>query len=186
MVADSSVVRARATLEEHFEVERFLTHEARLLDERRYREWLSLLDPEVEYRVPIRTHRQGEGPDEDWALAKELSRQGDLPMAVGRLADLELRVERLLSGKAHTENPPWFTQRLVTNIDAWHDGSSDAMGELDVESRFLLNRFKAGREQTMVGSRRDTLSFRDGAFRIRRRCVVFNADSYRWGAYALI
>jgi hypothetical protein len=57
-----------------------------------------------------------------------------------------------------------------------------------VASKFLLNRFKAGREQTIVGSRRDSIvrDASDLGFRLRRRDVLFNADSYRWGAYVLI
>jgi 3-phenylpropionate/cinnamic acid dioxygenase small subunit len=183
MAAETSSVRIPATVGEHFAVERFLFREARLLDERRYREWLALLDPEIEYRAPLRALRQAEGPEEDWAIEKELSGENELPMTVGRLGDLELRVERLLSGRAHTENPPWFTQRLVTNVDAWRDG---ATGAFEVESRFLLNRFKAGREQTIVGSRRDTLTSAEAGLRLRRRHVVFNADAYRWGAYVLV
>jgi 3-phenylpropionate/cinnamic acid dioxygenase small subunit len=175
--------RIAAELEEHFEVARFLTREAQLLDDRRYSDWLALLNEDVEYRVPIRRVRQSEGPDDDWAVSKELSEEGELQMTVSRLPDLQLRVGRLLSGKAHTENPPWFTQRLVTNIDVRHGASAD---RYEVDSKFLLNRFKAGREQTIVGSRRDTLIRVGADFRISRRVVLYNADSYRWGSYVLI
>ena len=175
--------RVEVMVEEHFEVARFLTREAQLLDERRYSEWLSLLCEDIEYRVPIRRHRQAEGLDDDWDLSKELSAEGELQMTVSRLPELKLRVGRLLSGKAHTENPPWFTQRLLTNIDVRHDGQPD---RFEVESKFLLNRFKAGREQTIVGSRKDTLLRVGGEFRISRRWVLYNADSYRWGSYVLI
>jgi 3-phenylpropionate/cinnamic acid dioxygenase small subunit len=183
MSATGSAPKKRIELEEHFEVVRFLTREAQLLDERRYSEWLSLLCEDVEYRVPIRRHRQSEGLDDDWDLSKELSAEGELQMAVSRFPELKLRVERLLSGKAHTENPPWFTQRLLTNIDVRPDEHPD---RFEVESKFLLNRFKAGREQTIVGSRKDTLLRVEGEFRISRRWVLFNADSYRWGSYVLI
>jgi 3-phenylpropionate/cinnamic acid dioxygenase small subunit len=98
---------------------------------------------------------------------------------------MEIRIERLLSGKAHTENPPWFTERLVTNIDV---ELVAAAGEYEVASKFLLNRFKTGREQTIVGSRRDRIVRHGerGDFRLRRREILYNADSYRWGAYVLI
>ncbi len=175
--------RIEVGLEEHFEVARFLTREAQLLDERRYSEWLALFSEDAEYVVPIRRVRQAEGPDDDWDLSKELSAEGELQMTISRLPDLKLRVGRLLSGKAHTENPPWFTQRLLTNIDVRHGEQPDIF---EVESKFLLNRFKAGREQTIVGSRKDTLLRVGDEFRIRRRCVLYNADSYRWGSYVLI
>jgi 3-phenylpropionate/cinnamic acid dioxygenase small subunit len=170
-------------MEEHFEVVRFLTREAQLLDERRYADWLALFCEDSEYVVPIRKFRQADGPDEDWDVSKEVSTEGELQMSISRFPDLKLRVDRLLSGKAHTENPPWFTQRLVTNVDVRHDGHRD---RLEVHSKFLLNRFKTGREQTLVGSRKDTLVRVEGELRISRRWVLFNADSYRWGAYVLI
>ena len=39
------------------EVEQFLYHEARLLDERRLHEWLDLLTDDVRYWMPVRTTR---------------------------------------------------------------------------------------------------------------------------------
>ncbi len=38
-------------------LERFYFHEARLLDNRQYQQWLALLDPEIEYTMPSRTNR---------------------------------------------------------------------------------------------------------------------------------
>ncbi len=158
MSATSSTPRDRTEveIEEHFEVVRFLTREAQLLDERRYAEWLNLLCEDIEYRVPIRRHRQAEGLDDDWAIFKELSAEGELQMTVNRFPQLKLRVDRLLSGRAHTENPPWFTQRLLTNIDVRH-AQAGHRDRFEVDSKFLLNRFKAGREQSFVGSRKDSL-----------------------------
>jgi hypothetical protein len=43
-----------------------------------------------------------------------------------------------------------------------------------------------GREQTIVGSRRDVLVSVTAGFRLCRREVLYNADSYLWGAYVLI
>ncbi|MAG33593.1 MAG: hypothetical protein CL908_22170 [Deltaproteobacteria bacterium] len=183
MSASSSDAQDRVELEEHFEVTRFLIREAQLLDERRYPEWLSLLSEDIEYRVPMRIHRLAEGLDDDWDVAKELSTENEMQMVLNRMPQLKLRVERLLSGKAHTENPPWFTQRLLSNIDVRRGSDRDAF---EVESKFLLNRFKAGREQTIVGSRKDSIQRIEGELRISRRWVLFNTDSYRWGAYALI
>ena len=183
MSAMSPAAPDQIEIAEHFEVVRFLTREAQLLDERRYTEWLTLLCEDVEYRVPLRFHRLAESLDDDWDVSKELGAANELQMVVNGLPQLQQRVDRLLSGKAHTENPPWFTQRLLTNIDVRHNGQPDL---LDVDSKFLLNRFKAGREQTIVGSRKDTLLRVGGELRISRRWVLYNSDLYRWGAYALI
>jgi 3-phenylpropionate/cinnamic acid dioxygenase small subunit len=175
--------------QEFFEISRFLTREAQLLDERRYLDWLALLHEDVEYRAPIRRFRQADGTNEDWSVEKELSPKGELQLTLNGHAQMKVRIDRLLSGKAHTESPPWFIERLVTNIDARRIESADRSSDsYVVASKFLLNRFKAGREQTIVGSRRDSI-VRDASepgFRLRRRDVLFNADSYRWGAYVLI
>jgi 3-phenylpropionate/cinnamic acid dioxygenase small subunit len=183
MAMRSSSPAGELTVEEHFEVAQFLYREAQLLDDRRYLDWFGVLAEDVEYRVPLRSFRQSEGVEDDWAVEKELSAPDDLQLTVNRYAQMKIRVDRLLSGRAHTENPPWFTQRLITNVDA-RRGS--VPGEFEVASKFLLNRFKAGREQTIVGSRKDTLLRAEGEFRISRRWVLYNADSYRWGAYVLI
>jgi len=184
MTSTSAENKPEVSLEEFIDISRFLTREAQLLDDRRYLDWFALLCEDVEYRVPLRSFRQ-QGVDDDWAVEKELSPVGDLQMTVNGHAQLKVRIDRLLSGKAHTENPPWFTQRLITNVDVV---SGDETGVYEVGSKFLLNRFKAGREQTIIGSRRDLL-IRDptgNGFRLRQRVILLNGDSYRWGAYVLI
>jgi 3-phenylpropionate/cinnamic acid dioxygenase small subunit len=188
---------SEVSIEEFFEVSRFLNREAGLLDDRRYADWFALLSEDIEYRVPVRRFRQAEGPSDDWAVEKELSPAGDLQMTINGHAQMKVRIERLLSGKAHTENPPWFTQRLITNVDVQRSGQPHELSAQDeaghertyeVASKFLLNRFKSGREQTIVGSRRDRIlrESAGGGFRLQRREVLLNADSFRWGAYVLI
>ena len=41
----------------HFEIERFLTREARLLDQERLHEWLALLAPDIRYQLPVQEVR---------------------------------------------------------------------------------------------------------------------------------
>ncbi len=184
MTRDTAETEHEVSLEEFIEVSRFLTYEAQLLDDRRYLDWFALLCEDVEYRVPVRSFRQ-QGADDDWAVEKELSPVGDLQMTVNGHAQMKVRIDLLLSGTAHTENPPWFTQRLITNVEV---ARGHEMGVYEVGSKFLLNRFKVGREQTIVGSRRDQFvrAPTGSGFRLRRRVILLNGDSYRWGAYVLI
>ena len=91
----------------HYECEQLLAHEASLLDENRYEEWLDLLTPDVEYAVPIRIVVEGDSRPsfsekafhfkEDWA-------------------SLRARIDRLNTGVAWAENPPTRTQRFVSNV----------------------------------------------------------------------
>ena len=39
------------------EIEQFLYHEARLLDQRRFHEWIELLADDIHYWMPVRTSR---------------------------------------------------------------------------------------------------------------------------------
>jgi 3-phenylpropionate/cinnamic acid dioxygenase small subunit len=78
----------------------FVTHEARLLDERRHDEWLALFADGGRYWVPLQGAAQVEGAPHN-ALADE-----DLLL-------LKLRVERLNSGRAHSQHPPSRCQHVL-------------------------------------------------------------------------
>ncbi len=41
----------------HFEIERFMVREARLLDQDRLHEWLELLAPDIRYQLPVQEVR---------------------------------------------------------------------------------------------------------------------------------
>jgi len=175
------------SIRELMEITRQLNREGQLLDERRYSDWLTLLTEDIHYWAPLRFMRQQDGFSDDWDIEKELSQEGELHMSNTNYVDLQVRVARLNSGRAHTENPPWFTQRLITNIDARKTATE---GEYEVTSKFLLNRFKGGfvkgREQTIVGSREDIWTRIGGALRLRSRRIIYNTDNYRWGSYVLM
>jgi benzene/toluene dioxygenase beta subunit len=47
----------RVTPELQQEIEQFLYHEARVLDERRYEEWYALLTDDIHYYMPTRYNR---------------------------------------------------------------------------------------------------------------------------------
>lgn len=73
--------------------------EAFLLDEGRYEEWLKLFSPNGRYWVPLsKSQREG---DAQLSIADE-----DMNL-------LRLRVERLASGRAHSQQPPSFMQHVL-------------------------------------------------------------------------
>lgn len=87
-------------------VEEFLIHEAELLDDGRYREWLGLLDDDILYRAPIRTNRKTDGrvdPEEGFWFDDVRG-------------TLELRVRRLETDVSWAEEPPSRTRRIVSNV----------------------------------------------------------------------
>lgn len=73
--------------------------EAFLLDESRYEEWLKLFSPSGRYWVPL-SKSQVEG-DAQLSIADE-----DMDL-------LRLRIERLASGRAHSQQPPSFMQHVL-------------------------------------------------------------------------
>src|SRR5215469_14369458 len=85
------------------EAEDILYREARLLDDRCYREWLELFGEDARYWIPC--NGEGTDPEREITLVYD-----DLP----RLRD---RVERLASGVAHAQTPPSRTKRLISNVE---------------------------------------------------------------------
>ena len=140
------------------EIEQFLYAEAALLDERRFDAWLALFTPDVDYRVPAA--RELDAPDDPQA-PRLMHFEDDL-------TGLRLRVGRLASKAAWTEQPPPMTRRAVTNVRV----TPGADGELEVRSYFLLYHVRrAPAVDLLAGTRRDTLRRAGAGLQIRRRIV---------------
>jgi 3-phenylpropionate/cinnamic acid dioxygenase small subunit len=151
-------------------IQQFLYREARLLDNRRYREWLQLLTDDVFYVMPTRYNRLREGRDEDWAVEKELA---ELPYFEEDWASLHQRVERFYTGMAWTEEPPSRTRHLITNIEVEDDERDD---QARVYSNFLAFRSRlAGLkedEEFFFGGREDLVRHVDGGWKLARRRII--------------
>lgn len=170
-----------ATAEELHAITRFLYEEAELLDNRKYQEWLDLFTPEFSYEAPLRFHRWQEGVKDDWATEKEIGGTGSIPVTRQNRMTFQIGLDRIRTGLTVNYNPPWFTERVITNIIADHDGE-----DFRVRSKFIIYRFKSGEEQIIPGHRHDVLVRTDDTFRIRERKVVTCTDSYLWGDYCII
>src|SRR5512145_2965368 len=94
------------------EVEQFLYREARLLDERRFHDWLELITEDVRYWMPGRSSRYPATSkaigilDYDRYDAEELSREGELAIFDETKDTLRSRIARLDTGMAWAEDPP--------------------------------------------------------------------------------
>jgi benzoate/toluate 1,2-dioxygenase beta subunit len=115
------VSSANASLETVHNVQQFLFHEARLLDERRFDEWLKLWTPEGRYWVP-RVHDQ-DNPFDHVSLFWE-----DAMLR-------EVRIRRLTHPRNWSQQPPSRSSRLVGNVMI--DGL-DAEGHLIVRSSLQM------------------------------------------------
>lgn len=125
-----------------------LEREARLLDERRFDEWLALYIPECLYWVP---GTPGGDPRREIAFAFDDRRQ------------LEGRIYRLGTGYAWSQIPPSRTARLVSNVEVF---ATAHPGTRMVRSTFVLAEQRAGETRTLAGSYAHRIVERDGAWRI--------------------
>jgi biphenyl 2,3-dioxygenase beta subunit len=145
-----------------FEAEQFLYHEASLLDERRYDDWLELLTDDIHYWMPIRrttTARE---------VANEFTKPGGMAFFDDDKDMLVMRVQRLAVGRAWAEDPPSRTRHIVTNVRIL-DVAGD---ELTVTANFQLYRTRLNSEEdSWIGRREDVLRRVDGALRLARRHI---------------
>ncbi|HSF29472.1 MAG TPA: 3-phenylpropionate/cinnamic acid dioxygenase subunit beta [Candidatus Tectomicrobia bacterium] len=162
------------------EVEQFLYREARLLDERRFHEWLELLTDDVHYWMPVRTSRY---PKSSKAIAirdparyteEELSKEGEVAIFDETKDTLARRIARLDTGMAWAEDPPSRTRHIVANIEV-ERGETDS--ELRVYSNFIVYRNRSETEQDFyVGARQDILQQVEGAWKIARRKIILDQN----------
>ena len=142
----------------------FLVDEAAALDENRAEDWLGMLHPEVDYRVPMRITRER-------TAGLGFSNEGyHLYENHGTLA---LRVERLSGDYAWAEDPPSRTRRFVTNFRVF---AAEGTDDLRVCSNLLLYRERLDdpAPQLLSAERRDDLRELDGDLRLARRLVLLD------------
>lgn len=170
-------------------VEQFYYREARLLDERQYLQWLSLLTPDIRYRLPSRFIPLARGstrdPESIHAIDKELSGYDavGLPVREEGYGHLAQRAARALKPNAWAENPPPRTRRFVANIEI----EPLADGSIRAFSNLQLFHSQHGRpDHLFSGQRRDRLEPADGSFRIAEREVILDSDIVRGPSIALL
>jgi 3-phenylpropionate/cinnamic acid dioxygenase small subunit len=161
------------------DVEQFLYREARLLDARRFHEWLELFTDDVRYWMVGRTSRYPRsskaitvlGPDR--RTETDLDIEDELAILDENKVTLSGRIARLETGMAWAEDPPSRTRHLITNIEVEPGDAS----ELTVYSNFLVYRTRAETEQDFyIGARQDVLRRVDGAWKIARRKLVLDQN----------
>ncbi|MCP3414912.1 MULTISPECIES: 3-phenylpropionate/cinnamic acid dioxygenase subunit beta [Bradyrhizobium] len=171
---NAAIERSAAYYRLKADVEDFYYHEADLLDDRRFRDWLELLTDDISYFMPIRRNvkfgqqaarentKRGEGIswfDEDkWTLTK--------------------RVEQILTGVHYAEEPLSRITHMVSNAQIkGAQPDIDAARELDVTSRFLVYQNRVEYETYIfVGRRNDTLRLTDNGWKIARREILLEQN----------
>ena len=149
------------------ELMQFYIREAWLLDERKLKEWLDLFTDDVLYFMP----RRKNVPRRE--AHRELTPLGDLAILEEDKRYLEMRVARLDTGMAWAEDPPSRTRHLIGNLEA----APLENGEVEAKTAFLVYRSHLETDhQLLSGCREDLLRKVNGAWKVRSRTIVLDAN----------
>lgn len=147
-------------------VEAFLQHEAHLLDERRFEEWMELFTDDGYYWAPARADQQS--PYEEVSLFFD-----------DRDA-MRIRVKRLRHPQIHAQSPPSVMARLVANVFI-EDVESDN-GAIRVRSKFMICEWRPsvpeGEHRVLGGTYKHQLVERGGELKIAwKKATLVNCDA---------
>ena len=141
--------------------EQFLIHEATLLDERRFRDWMELFSDDGSYWVPATPNQ--ESPFDQASLFYD---------------DRELmktRVERLEHPRIHVQTPPSRTAHLVGNVVVAPHTAED---EYVVGSTVIMVEYRDEQQRVFAGRQHHRLRREGTSFRIvQKRVDLINCDS---------
>jgi 3-phenylpropionate/cinnamic acid dioxygenase small subunit len=152
--------------------EQFLLHEARLLDDGKFDDWLALFTPEAWYWVPSE-------PD-----------QADPVETVSLIYDdrrlLETRVRRLASPRMYSQEPRSRTSRMVGNVTIEESGPLPAFPRMrgrvgwrcTIRSKFIMIEYRREQQRLFGGTARHRLVQADGRIMIAwKRVDLVNCDA---------
>jgi benzoate/toluate 1,2-dioxygenase beta subunit len=140
--------------------EQFLLHEARLLDEAKFDDWLALFTADAWYWVPSEPG------------------QADPQHTVSLIYDdrrlLETRVRRLASPRMYSQEPRSRTSRIVGNVTI-----EEAEGRsVTLRSKFVMVEYRRESQRLFAGTALHRLVQLDGAIRIAwKRVDLVNCDA---------
>lgn len=144
-------------------IERFLSAEADLLDERRFDQWFDLLDEAATYTMEtvVNGHQR-----------VDRNRPEHTYLFCDNKAQLSQRIARLRTGIAWSEEPPSRTRRLIGNVIV---EPGEAAGRYAVRSNFVVFRSRQESDNTIfIGGRQDVLAERGRGFAIFSRRITID------------
>ena len=147
------------------EIESFLIHEARLLDERRWEDWLALFADDGRYWVPL---EEGQASPRDTVSLIYDDR---------RL--LETRIRRLAEAALHAQTPVSRTSRIVANPTVEEEDGSG----FTIRAKFEMVEYRRDSRRIFAGTTWHRLA-RDGegGFRIEwKRVDLVDCDAVHDG-----
>ena len=156
----SARMASAAALLRREDCEDFLLHEARLLDEAKFGDWLALFTPDAQYWVPSEPNQQS--PHDTVSLMYDDRRL------------LETRVRRLASPRIYSQEPRSRTSRIVANVTLEESSADYAL----TRSKFMMIEFRRNEQRLFGGTCFHRLVRHEGALRIRlKRVDLLNCDA---------
>jgi len=144
------------------ELEQFLFHEARLLDEQRWAEWNALFTEEGEYWMPA----SPEQPDPNNHVS--LIYETELLRAV--------RIKRFKHPNAFSLKPSPRSSHMLSNVML--DEFNADTGVCIVSSRFLMLQYRREEQDVFGGSYTHCLKITEDGFKIKKKKVeLINCDA---------
>jgi benzoate/toluate 1,2-dioxygenase beta subunit len=142
--------------------ELFLIHEAALLDQRLFRDWMALFAEDGTYWVP--------------AVPNQESPFSEASLFYDDRELMKTRIDRLEHPRIHVQTPPSRTAHLVGNtiVEAADVGKSEYL----VGSTVIMVEYRDEAQRIFAGRQRHKLRREGGNFRIiQKRVDLINCDS---------
>jgi 3-phenylpropionate/cinnamic acid dioxygenase small subunit len=140
--------------------EQFLMHEARLLDETKFDDWLALFTADGWYWVPSEPSQNN--PHDTVSLIYDDRRL------------LETRVRRLASPRMYSQEPRSRTSRIVANVTI----EEAEAAACTIRSKFLMIEYRRDTQRLFAGTAWHRLLSSDGAIQIAwKRVDLVNCDA---------
>jgi len=151
-------------------IEEFLLHEAHLLDERRFAEWIDLFKEDGYYWAPAR--------------ADQKSPLDEVSLFYDDRAAMLTRIKRIHHPNIHSQIPAPASVRLVSNFVI--EVVDEEARACTVRSKFMMFEYRAsvpeGEQRMFGGTYTHQIVLGGSAFRIAwKKAVLANADA-RFGA----
>ena len=117
------------------DIEQFVYHEVRLLDERRFEDWMALFEDDGYYWAP--------------AVPGQEDPINHVSLFYDDKATMATRIERLRHPRIHIQTPHSRTAHVVSNIML--DSADDENNTYDVTCSFLMMEYRPNHEQRLFG-----------------------------------
>jgi ethylbenzene dioxygenase beta subunit len=143
-------------LELQRKVEQFLFREARLLDEKRWEEWLALFSQDGMYWMPLYPEQTDPYNEVSLFWEDDILRR--------------MRVNRLQDPRSWSQQPPVNSVRAISNVEI--TGFAEDNGDLIVHSVFTCTEARRESERRLTGRVEHRLNDTQDGWRIRRKRVV--------------